>query len=701
MPLMKQASYSQKDLSIMVYCGKPSKGCANCRKRRIRCDQTAPSCGQCTKIKKECPGYRDMLDLSFRHEYSSVIEKVNARNERKPARRKKPQSTEWEPEPSTKAIKTGCGQLPTPPKLFGWDTFRFTHADYLEMMKRNGSTSPIGPMSTFSMYPTIEDRGMAYFAANFVTPPGGPTHGSFTSLYEIKQFTGTLDDTLVAGITATGLAGFANTAKSAEVMRHARRQYAIALQLINKALGSPEDALKDSTLLAVLILAIFETTAGSKQLSLKEWRHHMNGAAALLKLRGRPQLWTPIGFKLFMHASTHVMVGCLHREIAMPPELLELRQEAFQSVSDEPVWQYLKTADEFTIFRGAVRSGTLSDPEEIITAALIIDRKLLQIFIDIPPGWIYEKVVSEVEQYVVFEKRYDIYYDHCIAQTWNGMHTARIMLNETICFQLTRLNESRPGYASQWEQSTQICVEMSYAILRSVPQHLGYIARLPFQGDGSTAHITESLKRDPSHPSLGSWFLLWPLYIAATTRVATAEMRAYAGTILDYVGETIGIKQGTNLASFIRDHSAPGHEAAGASLGMAVDKDGKRIGALRVMMDREDAERGEIERMVAAGKRGETGDQDDGEREIEVEIDQRTRGGYGDGRSPLTDAFVRLYDNSYGKVRVVGLRTRLQTAAEQTGFTTREDSSKACASAQTLRAHDWAISSLEADSGKV
>lgn len=541
-----------------------------------------------------------MLDLSFRHEYSSVIEKVNARNERKPARRKNSQSTEWHPEASTKAIKTGRGQLSTPPRLFGWDTFRFTHADYVEMMKRNGSTSPIGPMSTFSMYPTIEDRGMAFFTANFVTPSGGPTHGSFTSLYEMKQCTGTLDDTVVAGITATGLAGFANTTKSAEVMRYARRQYAIALHLINKALGSPEDALRDSTLLAVLILAIFETTAGSKQLSLKEWRHHMNGAAALLKLRGRPQLWTPIGFKLFMHASTHVMVGCLHREIAMPPELLELRKEAFQSVRDEPVWQYLRTADEFTIFRGAVRSGTLSDPEDIITAALIIDRKLLQIFTDIPPGWIYEKVVSEVEQYVVFEKQYDIYYDHCIAQTWNGMRTARIMLNETICFQLTRLSESRPGYHSQWEQSTQICVEMSDAILRSAPQHLGYISRLPFQGDGSTAYITEPLKRDPSHPSLGSWFLLWPLYIAATTRVATAEMRAYAGTILEFVGETIGIKQGTNLASFIRDHSAPGHEAAGAGLGMAVDKGGKRIGALRVMMDREDAEVEGEERTVAA-----------------------------------------------------------------------------------------------------
>ncbi|KAL5328978.1 hypothetical protein ACEPPN_002487 [Leptodophora sp. 'Broadleaf-Isolate-01'] len=73
-------------------------------------------------------------------------------------------------------------------------------------------------------------------------------------------------------------------------MKQARQKYALALRLINKALRSPKDVLKNSALLAVLMLAIFETTAGSKQLSLKEWRHHMNGAATLLKLRGRSQL---------------------------------------------------------------------------------------------------------------------------------------------------------------------------------------------------------------------------------------------------------------------------------------------------------------------------------------------------------------------------------------------------------------------------
>ncbi|KAL7808423.1 hypothetical protein V8C26DRAFT_413344 [Trichoderma gracile] len=62
----------------MVYCGKPSKGCSNCRERKIRCDQKDPGCGQCTKRQIECPGYRNIVDLMFRDESNHVIKKATA-----------------------------------------------------------------------------------------------------------------------------------------------------------------------------------------------------------------------------------------------------------------------------------------------------------------------------------------------------------------------------------------------------------------------------------------------------------------------------------------------------------------------------------------------------------------------------------------------------------------------------------------------
>ncbi|EEP77991.1 predicted protein [Uncinocarpus reesii 1704] len=62
----------------MVYCGKPSKGCHQCRRRKIKCDQGEPSCGQCHRANYICPGYRNQLDLLFRDETQKVATKAGA-----------------------------------------------------------------------------------------------------------------------------------------------------------------------------------------------------------------------------------------------------------------------------------------------------------------------------------------------------------------------------------------------------------------------------------------------------------------------------------------------------------------------------------------------------------------------------------------------------------------------------------------------
>ncbi|KXJ95027.1 hypothetical protein Micbo1qcDRAFT_156824, partial [Microdochium bolleyi] len=62
----------------MVYTGKPSKSCEACRLRKKRCDKAVPGCGQCRRQGTTCPGYRDLLSLSFRNETARVIGKANA-----------------------------------------------------------------------------------------------------------------------------------------------------------------------------------------------------------------------------------------------------------------------------------------------------------------------------------------------------------------------------------------------------------------------------------------------------------------------------------------------------------------------------------------------------------------------------------------------------------------------------------------------
>lgn len=145
-----------------------------------QCDQAQPSCGQCAKSEKECPGYRNLLDLSFRNESSSIIEKVNARYRRTSTKPKEARSVD---------LKEGNNPRPRP-LIYYWDVTTspspspspglagFSFADYLQLRK-DGYSSTVEALSTFSMYPTLEERGMSYFASNFITAPCGPTHGSF------------------------------------------------------------------------------------------------------------------------------------------------------------------------------------------------------------------------------------------------------------------------------------------------------------------------------------------------------------------------------------------------------------------------------------------------------------------------------------------------------------------------------------------
>jgi hypothetical protein len=52
-------------------------------------------------------------------------------------------------------------------------------------------------------------------------------------------------------------------------MNNARCQYGKAIRLINAAFGSPEDVKKNSTLMAITVVGIFEAVADSKKASLK------------------------------------------------------------------------------------------------------------------------------------------------------------------------------------------------------------------------------------------------------------------------------------------------------------------------------------------------------------------------------------------------------------------------------------------------
>lgn len=130
---------------------------------------------------------------------------------------------------------------------------------------------------------------------------------------------------LSSAIEAIGLAGLASYRNAPALMSSACACYGVALKSIGSALRDPALATTDETLLTVYLLGIYEvhflhmrkasstkprqTDIGREEQSMKAWEQHIAGAAALLKLRGKRQLQTQRGLRIFVSLRNQLVSG--------------------------------------------------------------------------------------------------------------------------------------------------------------------------------------------------------------------------------------------------------------------------------------------------------------------------------------------------------------------------------------------------------
>jgi hypothetical protein len=467
--------------------------------------------------------------------------------------------------------------------------------NFFEVVQREDRHFPTFLPPTFSIAPTIEERATGFFFSNFVIGVHGPTRGHLDHLEKLYN-TDDMDDNLLASMKAVGLAGYSHVAHAPQLIKDARHEYTKALRLTNLALRSPEDVKKDSTLLAIMILGIFETVTGCDQRSLNAWAEHINGAAAVVKLRGLEQLRTPAGRRMFIQVTSSLLISCIQRRLALPAHIIELRAEAAKYINTaEVAWRVLDSLAAFADFRSKTRAGEITDPQVILSKALEIDGTLLELFSDVPLDWEYETVYTDADPDVVFNKSYHVYYDYWVAQLWNAMRTIRILLNEQIRGILLQGFSSKPPlflgpeYTAQLQISTDVLYELAADILASVPQHLGYVSKRTPQASTSTSTSNSATpasatpaSSDQTNPRFlwtafaesshtlpwhrhdatpnpiirasGGYFLLWPLCLVGYMDITTDPIRRWVIKNLEYVAQYMGIRQALVLATVVERH---------------------------------------------------------------------------------------------------------------------------------------------------
>ncbi|KAK7700442.1 hypothetical protein SLS57_012083 [Botryosphaeria dothidea] len=632
----------------MVYCGPPSRGCETCRKRKIRCDQQPlpAGCTQCSRAKRQCPGYRDLQQVLFRNESAKVEKRV-----RTTSARKKHSSTARD-DVQQLATPASSGSAAPFSDLFVDDS-PSTAALVVQRPSRgnpgasklNGAKPLADTGNLYALVSSPDDRAAGFFFSNFcnyvVFSAGNPvaSTGAAADLWSCE-----IDEHLYTSMKAVGLVGLYRQSHNPEFEKLAWKRYLEAIQRTNEALRSPQMATKDSSLLAVIILGLFESISGRGRESLVAWENHINGAAALISMRGRRQLETAVGRRMLMQITSNLLISCIQRDIVFPEPIKDLMDEAIKDHfvdRDNPLYRLREIMMDFANFRAHWRNRAVWDCRAIVDRSLELDAELVSLQDSLPPSWRYRTVPTDDDPDIIVNGYYHVYPGYWQAQVWNSMRTCRLLLYGMMRKALlTGFSATPPAFANEARYTTAFadCTRILYAlqaeVQASVPQHIGYLSAVrqrekyssasssPTSTDSSSSSSSSSLNKKPltglgsllafpwsdfdmrSLPddphawqlasthipivrSYGSTLLLWTLYLVGNQEVTTRKTQEWMEQVLAHIGEAMGLRQANVLADLLgekmdaEDRAGGRPEAACFSAGFGLADVGE-VGGERV-----------------------------------------------------------------------------------------------------------------------
>ncbi|KAL4934467.1 Zn(II)2Cys6 transcription factor [Aspergillus undulatus] len=576
----------------MVFCGKPSKGCGECRSRKIRCDQGRPTCSQCAKGNRACPGYRDELSLMFRDESQQVVRKAKTGSSgRRPkkagdraaaaAAAKKSaasasapaapaaftsgesppvsESHSSSPDFSVSSVWKGEGSSVTesPSVLTGSD---FSDFNDIEEVLINGEQLQLQQLAYthWKVQPSWQlttDEAVNYFLRHNVWPGA-----IFMMHFELKSpgnpSATPSEQAQMAALVSVGTAMLSRVRRSESLKLAAEQEYGHALNLLTRAFSIEKESRENQTLSAVLLLAIFEVITSRSIKSIEKWTSHIYGAAALLELRGPEHLQSEEGLKLFVQLRFQIIISCLQRGMPVPKSLLECTKIAMylrpqiDAYCDRLICITGKLAN---LRAGIIHTKTLKDANEILSAAYNIEAELLAWVAAGPPEFEYTTYeCSSVEQWVrmfgnkpfPYNNQYHVYRDLWICHTWNQYRASRMVVCEIILSCLRRLSAGSPTMAMSKELQNHcarirnVTRELAGDICASAAYHLGV----------ESSPATASLFTVPTNYCyVGGMLLLWPLTLAGGVEPRDHPLRMWTRECLRLIGHGIGIDQALAL----------------------------------------------------------------------------------------------------------------------------------------------------------
>ncbi|KAI0098443.1 hypothetical protein F4814DRAFT_443117 [Daldinia grandis] len=513
----------------MVYCGKPSKGCQMCRSRRIKCDETKPTCNQCSKSRRQCPGYKDEFDLIFRNET---------------------QATELRAQKASKKGLAGRAGKPGSTSTSG---------DMKMSLVSNNTTKPLIKQAVNRpLNIPIEQQASCSFVSNFVLIPdegGGRAFMDFIIPLLKERPQGHLQRAFNACSIAflNNRGGMCN-----KLSDRALYEYTKALNGTNVALRSPETQLADTTLAAVLLLGLFESIT-AKQIGMLNWGSHTEGAIQLVKARGKKQLNTKIGLGLFIAVRTQMIIHSLTAGTAPTMGAEWWIDDAVRDETAASCHRIMIKLGECRAEVTRLMNSMARTPDntemmmDMLRRIQTVDQEVVAWMRNVPEDWRFRTVAWEEDHVpngdyakaAVFPGRVDVYKDFYIASVWNTSRTARLVLASLVvrcaawvCSPLDY--RTTPEYAT----AARTCVETITDIIASVPYQLGWRPDKNASSSSSSKHQQSGFPcgSESSPKALAGYFLTWPLICLHSQDYTTDAQRAWIHGRLRFIGDELGVK---------------------------------------------------------------------------------------------------------------------------------------------------------------
>ena len=370
---------------------------------------------------------------------------------------------------------------------------------------------------------------------------------------------------LTLAIEAVSLAYLWHQVYSDAALANAREKYISALRMTNKAVRSAKEAIKDTTLMASLLLDLFEKITDSEPQDNKSWTSHVNGALALVNLRGIEHFKDPSEFTILVRLSTHYIVSCVASGSPVPDILNAIQAYIGKHLNvQDPMLRLSNLMVQYATLRSEVRRGILSD-DEYVGLSTELDGKLRALDLELPPSWQYSTTFLYHNSDRTFDMYFDSYSNPRVCQARNILRVFRILLNDSLIHNYLA-SPTSDKYLAQIGVAHDNIEMLTGEICACVPQYVdcddAARQRLPPSAKSelvyhASDHILDlgPTSREASHPhtpnhQLDCYTLIFPLYVAGRFN-AVPDVRAWVLKQLHYISSHFHIRNAEVVAQML------------------------------------------------------------------------------------------------------------------------------------------------------